>query len=391
MEASSDVIVIGGGINGVSTAFFLAQQGVNVTLIEKRFIASGPTGYSSAIIRQHYSNPVTARMALESLRVWKNFDELTGGTCGFTQCGFIIAVQPPDVEGLKANIRLQQSVGIQTSFVSPKEIKEIDPQAEIEGIGGAAYEPEGGYCDASTAANAFAQAAQRLGTNLEIGMEVTRIRIENDRVAGVETNQGFYPGRCVVVVAGPWTPLLLKHLGVEFPSIAARIKIGFFRRPVDFDRHCVWGDFANQIYLRPETGNLTLIGSISPDEANDRVANPDNYRETVELEILADFAERAARRFPAMEQSHLLRSYAALYDITPDWHPVLDALPGVEGLYVCAGSSGHGFKLAPAVGRMMAKLVMDGKKQDDDIQLFSFERFETGNLVQGQYTYSIIG
>ena len=391
MEEHSDVIVIGGGINGVSTAFFLAQQGVRVTLIEKRFIAGGPTGYSSAIIRQHYSNPVTARMALESLCIWNNFNEIIGGECGFTQCGFIIAVQSPDVEGLKANIRLQQSVGIQTSFVSPKEIKEIDPHAGIEGIGGAAYEPEGGYCDASTAANAFAQAAQRLGTRMEIGVAVTHIRVENGRVAGVETNQGFLPNRCVVVVAGPWTPLLLKHLGVEFPSIAARINIGFFRRPPHFDRHCVWGDFANQIYLRPETGNLTLVGSISPDEANDRVADPDNYRETVELDILVDFVERAARRFPALEQSHLLRSYAALYDITPDWHPVLDALPGVEGLYVCAGSSGHGFKLAPAVGRMMAKLVMDGKKQDDDIQLFSFERFETGNLVQGQYTYSIIG
>ena len=391
MKDNSDVIVIGGGINGVSTAFFLAQQGARVTLIEKRFIASGPTGYSSAIIRQHYSNPVTARMALESLRVWKNFNELIGGTCGFTQCGFILAVQPPDVEGLKANIRLQQSVGIQTSFVSPKEIKAIEPYANVEGIGGAAYEPEGGYCDASTAANAFAQAAQRLGTRIEIGVEVTRIRIESGRMAGVETNQGFFPSPRVVVVAGPWTPLLLKHLGVDFPSIAARIKIGLYRRAVHFDRHCVWGDFANQIYLRPETGNLTLVDSISPDEANDTVADPDNYRETVELEILADFAERAAKRFPAIKQSHLFRSYAALYDITPDWHPVLDALPGVEGLYVCAGSSGHGFKLAPAVGKMMAKLVLDGKKQDDDIELFSFERFEKGKLVGGQYTYSIIG
>ncbi len=391
MKENSDVIIIGGGINGVSTAFYLAQQGARVTLIEKRFIASGPTGYSSAIIRQHYSNPVTARMALESLRVWKNFSELIGGNCGFTQCGFIMAVQPPDVEGLKANIRLQQSVGIQTSFVSPQEIKEIDPHADVVGIGGAAYEPEGGYCDASTAANAFAQAAQRLGTRMEIGVEATRIQVESGRVVGVETSQGFYPAPHVVVVAGPWTPRLLSHLGVEFPSIAARIKIGFYRRPAQFDRHCVWGDFANQIYLRPETGNLTLVGSISPDEANDTVADPDNFRETVELEVLADFAERAVKRFPALEQSHVLRSYAALYDVTPDWHPILDGLPGVEGLYVCAGSSGHGFKLAPAAGKMMAKLIMDGKKQDDDIELFSFERFEKGNLVRGQYAYSIVG
>jgi glycine/D-amino acid oxidase-like deaminating enzyme len=134
-----------------------------------------------------------------------------------------------------------------------------------------------------------------------------------------------------------------------------------------------------------------LVGSISPDEAEDQVADPDNFNESVELDIVAEFAEQVVKRVPAMTRSHLANSFAALYDITPDWHPILDQVPGFEGLYICAGSSGHGFKLAPAVGRMMADLVLNGKNQADDINLFSFDRFERGNLVRGKYEYSILG
>ena len=112
MNESSDIIVIGGGINGVCTAFHLAKRGADVMLIEKSFIAGGPTGLSSAIVRQHYSNKVTARMALESLKVWQNFDEITGAEPVFTQEKFLIGVTPEDVEGLKANIAMQKSVGI---------------------------------------------------------------------------------------------------------------------------------------------------------------------------------------------------------------------------------------------------------------------------------------
>jgi glycine/D-amino acid oxidase-like deaminating enzyme len=134
-----------------------------------------------------------------------------------------------------------------------------------------------------------------------------------------------------------------------------------------------------------------LVGSISPDEAEDQVEDPDYYNDRVDLDTLTDFAERAVSRFPAMERSHLTQSYAALYDITPDWHSIMDKLPGYENLYICAGSSGHGFKLAPAVGEMMARLVLEGKQQDDDINFFSFDRFNENRLVKGQFDYKIIG
>ena len=392
MKNSSDIIVIGGGINGVSIAYHLAKGGAGVTLLEKSFIAGGPSGLSSAIVRQHYSNPITARMALDSLRTWQNFPDEMGGEAVFTQTGFLLGVRPEDVAGLQANIVIQQSVGINTSFITPEELQDLEPFSDVTGLGGAAYEPESGYCDPVEATTGFAKAAQRLGAKVRTGVTVTGLKVENEKIVGVETDQGFFTAGGVVVAAGPWSLFLLGKIGVELPIVTARVKVALYQRPLDFDRHHIWADFISQVYWRPETGGLILVGSIAPEEETaDTVADPDNFNDKVSLETLSSFAERVAHRYPAMQRSHLASSYASLYDITPDWHHILDAIPSVEGLFLCAGSSGHGFKLAPSVGGMMAKLVLDGKKPGDDINLFSWERFASDNLVRSQYQYSILG
>ncbi|HEX6305611.1 MAG TPA: FAD-binding oxidoreductase [Anaerolineales bacterium] len=391
MDKVSDVVIVGGGINGASIAYHLAKGGASVTLLEKKFIAGGPTGLSSAIVRQHYSNPVTARMALNSIQVWQNFSEMIGGDSGFIQTGFLMGVRPEDVAGLKANIEMQQSLGISTSFVTPEEMREIEPQLDPSGLGGGAYEPNSGYCDAAAAANGFVNAAQAYGAGIQTGITATGFQVKGGKFVSVETDQGPLSAGSVILAAGPWTPQLLEKIGVDVPIIAARVKVALYRRPEDFPRHRVWADFISQVYLRPETGNLMLVGSISPKEASDEVKDPDNFNERVDIDTLAEFAERAAMRYPAMERSHAASSYVSLYDITPDWHPIMDAVPEFEGLYVCAGGSGHGFKLAPAVGEMMANLVLHGKQGDDDINLFSFNRFTEGKPVIGQYEYSILG
>ncbi len=392
MSFMSDVIIVGGGINGTSIAFHLAKLGISVSLVEKSFIAGGPSGRSSAIVRQHYSNRVTAKMALESLRVWQNFTEITGGQQVFTKTGFLVGVRPGDIEALKANIALQQSVGIDTKFLTPQELKEIEPFMDISGLGGAAYEPEAGYCDPAGAANGFAQAARRLGTKIETGRAVTSVRVHGGKVLGVEVGDDFIPAGAVIIAAGPWSKALLEKLGVSLPLITARVKVGLFLRPPEFTHHHIWGDFVTQIYLRPETGGTMLVGSISPEEETiDQVADADYYSEKVEMDILSSFAERIVKRYPLMERSRLHSSYASLYDISPDWHHIMDTVPGYEGLYICAGSSGHGFKLAPSVGHMMAQLVVHGKQPEDEINLFAWDRFAKNQPVKGQYEYSILG
>ncbi len=391
MKDSNDVIVIGGGINGVCTAFHLARRGAGVTLLEKSFIAGGPTGVSSAIVRQHYSNPVTVRMALESLRVWQNFSDITGERPVFTETGFLLGVRSEDIQALKANIALQQSAGIDTRFVTLEEMRALEPHLDTSGLGGGAYEPESGYCDPAEAANGFAQAARRLGAKIRTGVTVTGFSTENGKLTGVHTDQGTLHCGKAVIAGGPWSNQLLQGLGLEIPMVVARVKVGIYQRPEDLKRHFIWADFITQVYLRPETGGHMLVGSIAPEEeTGDRVPDPDHFNERVELDTLANFIERVAQRYPAMERSHLSSSYASLYDVTPDWHHVMDAVPAVEGLYLCAGSSGHGFKLGPAVGRMMSALILDGKEPGDDIDLFAWDRFERGKPVRSQYEYGIL-
>lgn len=392
MAKGSEILIVGGGINGVSAAYHLAANGAQVTLVEKDFVGSGPSGVSSAIVRQHYSNPVTARMALDSLRVWQNFPEELGGEKIFTETGFLLGVRPEDVQGLKANIDLQQSVGINTRFVSVEEIQDLEPHVDPRGLGGAAYEPEAGYCDPAEAASGYAKAAARAGAQVRSGVTVTGLRSEGGMIRGVDTDQGFLAAGTVVLIAGPWTPHLLRPLGVDLPITTARVKVVLFRRPPELDHHRIWADFIIQVYLRPETGGQMLVGSIAPqEETGDQITDPDNFSDKVDLDLIASFAERVAQRYPAMEHSHLSSSYASLYDITPDWHPIMDAVPGYSGLYAFAGTSGHGFKLAPAAGKMMARLVLQGKQPEDPVNLFALDRFQRGAPVGGQYEYSILG
>ena len=391
MTTPIDVIVVGGGINGASIAFNLAKAGLKVTLIEKDFVAAGPTGRSSAIIRQHYSHDVTARMALRSLRIFQNFDDVVGGDPDFHPTGFLLAARPKDVGMLKGNIALQQGVGINTRLVSPEEVKELEPHVSLEGITAAAYEPESGYADPAATTMAYAGRAKDLGADLQLGTRVQTVLVEGGRATGVETDKGIFQAGAVVVAAGPWTPLITKTIGTELPIRASRHQVATYRRPDEFERHMVFAAFADEVYIRPETGGLMLVGSIEPEEAEDEVTDPDSFNERVDFDTVADYGERVARRYPLMEQGTSAGGWASLYDITPDWHAIMGALPGVEGLYCVAGTSGHGFKLGPAVGEMVTDLIVNGEKPDADISMFGAGRFAEGKGVAGKYEYSIVG
>jgi glycine/D-amino acid oxidase-like deaminating enzyme len=175
------------------------------------------------------------------------------------------------------------------------------------------------------------------------------------------------------------------------PISSCRVQVAFFRRPDDYaDEHPVVADFTTASYWRPETGGLTLVGLIDPSELN-HVVDPDSYNERVELDFVADAGDRLVRRFPAMENSASASGYAGLYAITPDWHPVIDELIEGSGFYLCSGFSGHGFKLGPAVGLMLADMVTGAITPGMDRRLFRLNRFAENEPVRGRYEYSIAG
>ena len=391
MSQSFDVIIIGGGIMGCSAAFELAQRGVKVGLLEKKTIGDNPTGKSSAIIRQHYSNELTAGMAYHSLQVFQNFEEMVGGESGFTNCGFLMTVAEADKAGLEANIALQRQVGIETSLVSSAEIQKFMPGLREEANLVAAYEPQSGYADPYLTVTSYAQAAKRLGATIFQDTQVTGIRMAGGKVQGVDTTNSSFDAPIVLNCTGAWGAQVAELAGVDVAIDSCRVQVSMFRRPPGEETvHPVVADFEQAIYFRPETGNLTLVGLIDPKEA-DAIVDPDHYSENVSDDFVLESGERLVTCYPAMEQSQCIGGYASLYAITPDWHPIIDELPAGSGLYVCSGFSGHGFKLGPAVGLMVADLVLGVDKPKFDASLFGNGRFAANKPVTGQYEYSIVG
>ena len=386
-----DVIIIGGGIMGCSTALQLARRGLNVALLEKETIGAGPTGKSSAIIRQHYSNELTARMALYSLGVFQDFGNLVGGECGFTHTGFVALAPMSDSEGLKANVALQQKVGIETTLLSVEELQDLFPGLVTSDIVLAAYEPQSGYADPYLTVTSYAQAARKSGVSLFQDTIVTAVNMTGGRVSSVETVNGVFSAPIVVNATGAWASQVAAMVGLEVPIDSCRVQVAFFRRPPGQEaQHPVVADFINATYFRSETGQLTLVGLIDPAEA-DAVVNPDHFSQGMDDDFVMAVGNGLVSRYPAMEQSQLTGGYASLYAITPDWHPVIDEFPAGSGFYICSGFSGHGFKLGPAVGLMTADLITGEADPEFDTKLFRVGRFAEGEPVRGQYEYSIVG
>lgn len=391
MALTFDAILIGAGIMGCSTAYQLARRGLKVAVLEKTHIGAGSTGKSSAIIRQHYSNELTARMALYSLRVFQNFDDAVGGESGFTTTGFLVLVPERDVEGLKANVAMQQKVGIRTEIIEPQAAREYMPDLEIGDLMAAAYEPEAGYADPSLTVNSFANAARRHKARIFQDEPVTNVTLGEDGIVRLESKRERWEAPIVINTAGPWAARVTQMVGVEAPINPCRVQVAFFRRPPGYEApHPVVADFINATYFRDETGGQTLVGLIDPSEA-DNVVDPDDYKEQVDQEFVLDVGEKLVRRYPIIEESESAGGYAALYAITPDWHPIVDELVPNSGFYICAGFSGHGFKLGPAVGLMVADMVLGEKDPEFDHTLFRLGRYEENRPVKGAYEYSIAG
>ena len=391
MPNTYDVIIIGAGIMGCSSAYHLAQRGLNVVLLERDTIGEGPSGESSAIIRQHYSNELTARMARYSLRVFQNFRDQIGGECGFTETGVVMLVGEKDHTGLKANIDLQQSVGIRTSIIDAHTLRDIMPGISVPDTIAASYESEGGYADPYLTVTAFARAATHQGVEILQETEAIDIVFSGERVSGVRIPTDVINAPIVLNTAGAWGAQVARMANVDAPINSCRVQVAFFRGPTgEQSQHPVIGDFVNASYFRPETGGLTLTGLIDPAEA-DAIVDPDKYNRKSDFEFVADIGERLVKRYPCMAHSENTGGYASLYAITPDWHPIIDEVPPGSGFYLCSGFSGHGFKLGPAIGVMVADLLTGESDPEFMASIFRYNRFEENDPVRGQYEYSILG
>ena len=386
MRNTADVVIIGGGVMGCSMLYYLARLGVTRTLLlERDVLGSGTTGRSQAICRMHYSNPVTSSLAWESLKVLANFEDAVGGTSGFVQTGYLVVADAADRPGLERNVAMQQELGIDTRVISPAEAAELAPMISVTGGEAMAWEPQSGYADSYQVTASYAKVAREMGAEIVMRNPAVAIRLSGDRVRAVETEQGVVETPVAVVAAGPWSGQFLSGMGIHLPLNTVRHQVATVTRPTDqLPSHPTVGDIAQSFSFRPEGTGLTLVGF------GEEEAEVDSYNQGVDMSGVADVMQRLIRRMPQMADSYFRGGWSGLFTITPDWHPILDRVPDIEGLYCTVGFSGHGFKLAPAIGQGIAELVVDGRASIVDLTPLRYSRFAEGDLLTSSYRYKVL-
>lgn len=384
MPNTVDAIVIGGGVHGASLAFHLAKRKLRVMLLEKKFFAAGGTGKSTALVRQHYDNYVESKLTYESWKYFVNWKEVVGGDAGFIQTGFIRTVIPDEMDALRANTAMHRSIGIHTELITASQVKQIEPNWDVSDIQYAAYEPESGYADPQATTLSFAEHARDLGAQLHQETAVLKINVHADRVLGVTTDKlGDISAAHVIIAAGPWTPHLLKPLGIELPITCERHQVASFVCPPDVALHVCCIDGAKEMYFRPEGHNLVLVGC----GLGAKNVNPDAYNEAIDDEHIEYTAEKISQRIPKMADGLSQGGWAGFYDMTPDEKCLVGELP-IKGIYVNAGHSGTGFKTAPALGLCLSELICDGAYKTVDLAPLHWSRFSNGKKYFGDHPYS---
>lgn len=387
---SADIVVVGGGLEGLSAAWALAERNAgNVLVLERGRICSGATVKSSGIVRCHYGVPSLAKMAWFGVQFFELADDVLGTDIGFFQTGYVVGVGAGDEEAIKANVSMQRALGIEVRLLEKSEAEALWPQADLSDFSAFAYEPRGGYGDAYLTGRAYASAAQRNGARIRehCGVESIFLDKASGRVAGVTTTHGdLIMCDAVVLAAGPWSVALARPLGVELPIKAQREQILLIDPGEEIVDAPVFSDLVNLQYIRTERSGQLLVGN--SDHHHPEYADPDHYLDKADDAFIETAVEKVDRLLPRLPAPGLAYSYAGCYDVTPDFNPIIGESP-IEGLYLCAGFSGHGFKISRAVGMLVAEIMCGGLGLDADILAsdFALERFEEGRLLRGRHPY----
>jgi glycine/D-amino acid oxidase-like deaminating enzyme len=386
MKNSADVVIIGGGIQGASIAYHLTLRGqTNVVVLEKDTLASGCSGRTGGMIRQHYSTSLVTEIARQGRDFFSTFDQVVGGHSGWVQCGLVYMVTGKDQEALEHNIALGRKHGVPTRLIDGREARERVPGLNTDGAVAFGFEENAGYGDGYGTTVAFADRARAQGATILQATPATGIQLDNGRVVGVETPKGTIATRMVVNAAGPWADRIGRMVGLELPLKLELIEEAVIRVQAPdtypIDTPSVY-DFVNGLSFRPEGTGHTVVAEGSSYFKGELDA--DGYPTRPSDRYIEDVSVRLAKAMPRLANGTPRGGWAGLLEGTPDFHPVMGRAPGIEGLLLCYGFSGHGFKEAPVTGRLIAELILDGRTSID-IAPLGFERFAKGELLRSMY------
>jgi glycine/D-amino acid oxidase-like deaminating enzyme len=376
--SSSDVVVIGAGVHGASAAFHLASRGVGCTVLDPRGPAGGPTGRSSAVCRSYYTNAFLAGVARDAIAMMRDFESVTAGrTASFRETGLLVLHPAEDEEAVRATVPRLNEQGIGTDLLEPGDVVERWPAFVVEDIAVAAFERGAGYADPVLVTRGLLERARELGADLRLDVAATTVERDGDawRV-GTTGDDDVTAGR-VLIAAGPWTKPLAAQVGADLPLSVERHIVASFAWGGDV-RVPAHGDLPNGYYFRPEGEDLFIMGPLHPEPT----ADPDAFDERLGDAEAARMAEAVVRRVPSLEEASARGGRVSLYDVSPDWQPVIGEI--APGVFVDAGTSGHGFKLAPALGVHIADLLT-GVDAYPGLEQFHPRRFEQADALDAGF------
>lgn len=372
-QTSSTVIVVGAGINGASTAFWLAEHGVDVTLLEQGHPASGPTGSSSALTHAFYLERELSLLSDRGIQIMREMEEITGGPSDYRQIGMLWVVGEGSAPAWRDAVTRMRGDGINIETLDVEGLRRMAPTFDLADVALGVWEPEGGYADPVTTTNSMAQGVRRNGGRLRPSARVSELLTGTDKVMGVRLDTGEDLHADVVVLAtGPWTRGLVAPLGFDLPLTVERHEMAVLDTPGRARDIMPWSwcDDIYDNYARPEGEDIVLAGTWAGggtgirDESAERgkeLDSPDDpFKRSVDAGESADIIATFEKRIPGIAEINIRKGYADLYDMSPDDLPLIGGLPGIDGVVVIAGSSGHGFKTGPAVGEAVADLIING-------------------------------
>jgi len=377
LPKTAEIVVIGGGVMGVSTAYHLARKGArNIVLLERdSMFGLEATGKCAGGIRYQFATEINIRLSQISLPMLDRFEEDLGQAIDVRHCGYLfLLTRGEDVKTFQGSVALQHKLGVMTEWLTGEEVRRRLPLMRTEDVLAATWHPRDGLADPNGVVQGYISAARRLGVKCLTDIETTGIHAENGRIRGIRTKLGDIAVPVVVNASGPWAAQIGKMAGVEIPVVPVRRQIAVTtpipELPPDFPFIL---DFAKNLYFHRE-GPAILTGMSNLNE-------PAGFDQQVDREWELVHFDAAMERMPLLEKVGISNRWAGLYEVSPDAHPILGRVPEVEGLFLINGFSGHGFMHGPACGLLLAEEILDGKAHTLDISSLSLTRFRAGKPI----------
>jgi len=370
MQSTADVVIVGAGVIGCSTAYHLAQAGVtDVLVVEMDQVGAGSSGQSASMLSMQFcTNELSARMARHSYARYMQFEDEIGVSIDFKRTGWVSLATQESAEHVLEVARMSQSLGITTEVLTPEEVRRRYPEINVEDVVVATWGPDDGPFDPHMIMWGYVRRAREMGVRLHQGVRATGIRVHSGRVEGVQTDQGFVAAPVVVNAGGPWAIEIGQWAGVDVPLVnsARSILVTGPFPDIPSDRP-FFEDITAEWYFRPEgPGVLMGMGSVPTD----------TFDVSLDFETMDEIVTTAVHRVPVLEKASVLTGWTGIRPLTPDDLPILGPVGGVEGFILNCGWGGTGIINAPIAGQLVAELVSDGQNLTMDIGPLQIERFE---------------